>query len=80
MIFGKCKIFGDFLDEYTAMSTVYVLKEKSKIRNALSAYEAAVQIWNYLRMQSSWSDQADEQIGKHFKNYVREQGVFYSIL
>ena len=72
---GGSRYFVTFIDDYLKYTTVYIIKHKSEVLQEFREYVDMVENFTGLRVKRVRSDNAQEYVSKHFKNYCKCCGI-----
>lgn len=69
------RYFVTFIDDYTHMTAVYLMKEKSEVFECFKSYKAMSEAYHNVKLYRLRCDQGGEYSSNEMKNFCKQKGV-----
>ena len=73
--FGGARYFVTFIDDYSRVVTIYLLRQKSEVFEAFKRFEAWATTYTGNRIKILRSDPGGEYMSNKFKEHLSERGT-----
>ena len=75
--FGGARYFVTFIDDYSRVVSIYLLRQKSKVFQAFNTFEAWATTYTGKRIKILRSDPGGEYMSNKFKEHLSERGILH---